>query len=414
MITVYTFVVLVIIFGRALLRARITAIFLLSYLIKVIFPFYYFSLNSDINFYADVLAAISLVIITGASMSFAGYSKKSDLNIDLEKKYIHGAMLLLPIMWLLFLTPTLIELTPPPLYLALNGDYIGAHLSRVYITKSSTFGVLIDIIGKVFFPIFLLVLSASFKTQGRSERLISYALLVLTLLVSFSYFQKAFPFILILIFVLGLSLCGFMSKSSWVRFGVICGALLLAISTLYSQDLSIGLLKFQDLLFRRLGKTPVIVYLAYIDYGNLYGIQTLEFNFVLNKTPETPALPMVIYQFMSYGTSATGWANGLYVGDLFVNFGAIGVAAISLLIGCVIRLGNKFIYQARYNLSFLLGLMAIVMFSLNLPGNSFFGFSTFFYLVLFLTGNFVNKFIRIRKSKIVFIVKKAPSSMRLK
>ena len=81
-----------------------------------------------------------------------------------------GAMLILPFTWLLFLSPALIELTPPPLYLALNDDYIGAHLSRVYITKSSTFGVVIDIIGKVVFPILLLILSASYKTQGKSER----------------------------------------------------------------------------------------------------------------------------------------------------------------------------------------------------------------------------------------------------
>jgi hypothetical protein len=205
-----------------------------------------------------------------------------------------------------------------------------------------------------------------------------------------------------------------MSKSSWGKFALICAVLLLLVSSLYSTDFSIGVLKFQDLLFRRLGKTPVIVYLAYIDYGNVYGIQALEYNFILNKTPQTPALPMVIYQFMSYGTSATGWANGLYVGDLFVNFGMIGVAVISCFIGYIIRLGNSFVYQARYNLSFLLGLMAIVMFSLNLPGNSFFGFSTFFYLLLFLASNFINRFVRIRKSQIVLKVKRFPSPMRLK
>ena len=185
-------------------------------------------------------------------------------------------------------------------------------------------------------------------------------------------------------------------------------------SSLYSTDFIIGVLKFEDLLFRRLGKTPVVVYLAYIDYGNVYGIQALEYNFILNKTSQTPALPMVIYQFMSYGTSASGWANGLYVGDLFVNFGMIGVAVISCFIGYIIRLGNSFVYQARYNLSFLLGLMAIVMFSLILPGNSFFAFSTFFYLLLFLASNFINRFVRIRKSQIVLKVKRFPSPMMLK
>lgn len=414
MITVYTFIVLVILYGRSLMRSRITAIFLLAYLIKVIFPFYYFSLNSEIDLFADLLSAASLLIITVVSVFYGGYSKKGDLNIYLHKKYVHGAMLILPFTWLLFLSPALIELTPPPLYLALNDDYIGAHLSRVYITKSSTFGVVIDIIGKVVFPILLLILSASYKTQGKSERLLSYILLVLTLFVSFSYFQKAFPFILILIFVLGLSLCGYMSKSSWGKFALICAVLLLLVSSLYSTDLSIGVLKFQDLLFRRLGKTPVLVYLAYIDYGNVHGIQALEYNFILNKTSQTPALPMVIYQFMSYGTSATGWANGLYVGDLFVNFGMIGVAVISCFIGFIIRLGNSFVYQARYNLSFLLGLMAIVMFSLNLPGNSFFAFSTFFYLLLFLASNFINRFVRIRNSQIVLNVKRFTSPMRLK
>jgi len=185
------------------------------------------------------------------------------------------------------------------------------------------------------------------------------------------------------------------------------------VSTLYGSDLSIGILKFQDLLFRRLGKTPVMVYLAYIDYGSLYGAQALEYSFVLNKTPENPALPMVIYQFLSYGTSSTGWANGLYVGDLFVNFGMVGVMVFSLFIGYILRLGNRFVYQARYNVSFLLGLMAIVMFALNLPGNSFFGFSTFFYLLLFLASNFVNRFVRIRKTQIVLKVKRSSPSMRV-
>ena len=411
MITVYTFIFLILICGRSLLKSRITSIFLLSYLIKVVFPFYYFSKNSEIDFFADLLAASSLAIITFVSISFSGYSKKVDLNIYLSKSYVHGAMLMIPIAWLAFLLPALIEQTPPPLYLALNGDYIGAHLSRVYITKSSTFGVMIDIVGKVFFPILLLILSTSYKIQGKSERFISYLLLILTLIVSFSYFQKAFPFILILIFVLGLSLCDHMSKSSWVKFGIICAVLLLMVSTLYSPDIGIGILKFQDLLFRRLGKTPVIVYLAYIDYGNFYGSQFLEYNFILNKTSQTPALPMVIYQFMSYGTSSTGWANGLYVGDLFVNFGITGVATISFFIGYLIRLGNKFIYEARYNLWFLLGLMAILMFCLNLPGNSFFGFSTFFYILLFLGSNFINRHIRIRKSKIVFKINRPITSI---
>jgi hypothetical protein len=405
-ITVYTYIAIVVIFRQHLFHSKITSIFLLSYLIKVVFPFYYFSLNSEINLFADLLSSVSLSFIVSISLLSSGVLSKSNPNIYLNKKYIYGAMLFLPVTWLLFIIPALIELSPLPLYLALNGDYIGAHLSRVYITKSSTLGVLVDIVGKVVFPIFLLVISLSYKTQSKSERFITYLCLLLTLFVSFLYFQKAFPFILILIFTLGLSLCGYLSKLSWVKFGLVCAVLLLFVSTLYGSDISNGILKFQDLLFRRLGKTPVLVYLAYVDYGNLYDIKLLENNFILNKTPQNPALPMLIYQFMSYGNSATGWANGLYVGDLFVNFGIVGVVAISLLIGYIIRLGNRFLYQARYNLSFLLGLMAIIMLSLSLPGNSFFGFSTFFYLFLFLVSNFINRFVNIRKPKIVLKLKK--------
>ena len=76
MITVYTFIVLVILYGRSLMRSRITAIFLLAYLIKVIFPFYYFSLNSEIDLFADLLSAASLLIITVVSVFYGGYSKK--------------------------------------------------------------------------------------------------------------------------------------------------------------------------------------------------------------------------------------------------------------------------------------------------------------------------------------------------
>ena len=118
---------------------------------------------------------------------------------------------------------------------------------------------MIDIVGKVFFPILLLVLSTSYRTQNKSERAITYLLLLVTLFVSFSYFQKAFPFILILIFVLGLSLCGYMSKSSWAKFELSVWVLLLMVSTLYSSDISIGILKFQRSVIQRVRKDRIIV-----------------------------------------------------------------------------------------------------------------------------------------------------------
>lgn len=401
MITVYSFIFCLLILHRRLIASPMTAVFLLAYLIKVIFPFYYFSQNSEISFISDILAASSLLIVVFLSLTRKKYSRRTGVEITVDKGHVHGAMFLLPFAWLLFFIPALYEGELPPIWLAVTGDYIGAHDVRVYITKSSTFGLIIDIVGKVVFPILLLFISVSYKSQNRSERVITYFLLISTVIVSFSYFQKAFPFTLILTFAIGLSLCGYMSIRKWVWFGVLCAVLLLLISRLYGSDFGVGALKFQDLLFRRLGKTPVIVYESYIEYGQLYGLAFLEYSFVLNKTPDSPALPMVIYQYMQYGTSSTGWANGLYVGDLFVNFGIYGVVAGSMLIGRIIKMGNNFLRHTRHNIFFLVGLLGMTMFCLALPGNSFFAFSTFFYFFLFLSCYVLNQYVVVRKSEIV-------------
>ena len=142
-----------------------------------------------------------------------------------------------------------------------------------------------------------------------------------------------------------------------------------------------------------MGKTPVLVYIAYIDFGNEYGLKLLENSFILNKSPQTS----VAYDYISissYGDSDTGWANGLYVGDLYVNFGLFGVIIFSILIGLIIKIGNLFIMYSKSNFFYIIGTMSIMMFCLNLPGNSFFSFSTFFYLILFFTCFFIVKNIK--------------------
>jgi hypothetical protein len=387
-ITVYSFLAIILLLHRRLSRSPMTCIFLLGCLIKVIYPFYYFSKNSDISVIGDMMAASSIVIVVFFSLS--NIRKAHGDRIVIAKRYIHSAMILLPIMWLIFFVPMIFRFEMPPLWMALCGDPIAAHDARVFITKSTMGGYLIEFIGKVIFPMLLLVLSISLNSQNKSERIISYFLLSLTAIVSFSYFQKAFPFTLIIIFVIGLSISGYMSKKKWLLFGVIFAILLLLVSVSASSGFDIGILKFQDLLFRRMGKTPVIVYEAYIEFGQEYEPAFLEHSFILNKTPNNQALPMVIYEYLSYGTSDTGWANGFYVGDLFVNFGIAGVLVSSIIIGKIINIGNKTISKSKYNLSFIVGIMGMAMFCLSIPGNAFFAFSTFFYIGIFVMCYYLN------------------------
>lgn len=385
MITVIFFILTLIILRKNLFKAKITSIFLLSFLIKVIFPFYHYSKNSEIHYYADILCAISLFIVIFFSIRFEKNVRPLRYQNILSRNYIYISFLFFPVVWFFFLIPALIDGGQIPLFLALNGDYINAHDLRVYITKSSNFGFLVDLIGKVLFPMLLLIIALTYKYQKSYEKFLTYIFLFITIIISFAYFQKAFPFILLLVFFIGLSISGYMSFLKWSKFFILCFFLLLLVSNLYGSDFISGLLKFQDLLFRRLGKTPVLVYIAYIDFGNEYGLKLLENSFILNKSPQNPALPMLIYQFLSYGDSDTGWANGLYVGDLYVNFGLFGVIIFSILIGLIIKMGNLFIKYSKFNFFYIIGTMSITMFCLNLPGNSFFSFSTFFYLILFFT-----------------------------
>lgn len=398
MITVYSFFACLALFHRILLRSPITFFFSLAFFIKVIFPFYYFSRNSDISTFSDLHVAASFVIIFLISTSnrkwlIDNVGEKTFTDIRLNKYLIYGAIVLLPVAWLGFLFPAIFENQTPPMLIALGGDHVKAHNVRVFITKSSDVGLIIDVVGKVIFPILLLALSISFRQQNTKEKIITFLLVFGTMVVSFAYFQKAFPFNLLLVFVIGLSLSGFMSIRRWIAFSVLCAVLLLLVSRLYGPDFSIGVLKFRDLLFRRLGKTPVIVYTAYMNYAEAFGPVFLKYSFILQKSPENPALPMEIYQFMKYGDSPTGWANGLFVGDLFVNFGTAGVAVGSAVIGFVLRTANRFMYAAQHNISFVVGTLGILMFSLSLPGNSFFAFSIFFYMGLFAISYALNPYL---------------------
>lgn len=404
MYTIFTLLFTIIIFRKNILRSPITAVFILAFLIKVAVPFYYFTKYSELSLLADVLASISIFIIIWVSVL---KKSKSTLPInsanamDMKKKYYITAMLLMPFAWVLFWLPALYEGVQLPLWAVFSEDHKIAHNLRVFITKETRFGFTIDFVGKVLFPILLLTLGFSLKKQNKSEKITTILLVIMTMIVSFSYFQKAFPFNLLLVFVLGLALGKSMTKGKWIGVAVICAVLLLLVGRLYGSDFTIGFLKFQDLFFRRLGRVPVIVYEAYIDYGVINGPKFLEYNYLLNKSPANPALPMVIYRFMEYGGSGTGWANGYFVGDAFINFGYAGVIFVSAFIGYIVRLGNTLIANERVNISFIVAMMSVVSFCMILPGNAFFAFSVLFFLVIFAVSRITNQIVILRSGKVI-------------
>jgi len=116
----------------------------------------------------------------------------------------------------------------------------------------------------------------------------------------------------------------------------------------------------------------------------------------------------VIYNHMNYGSSPTGWANGYFVGDVFVNFGTTGVVLISTFIGYIIKKGNLLLVRQRINISFIVALMSIVSFCIIIPGNAFFAFSVQFFLVVFIASNLINKYLYFCQGK--FVIK----TMRVK
>jgi hypothetical protein len=411
MYTIITLLAFIIIFYKKLSRSPITVVFILALAIKVVVPYYYYNMHSLVLLFPDVLSAISIFLILQFSLikeSNGSVLVNNIHYIKAGKKYIYGIILIAPLMWFLFWFPAIYEGKGLPLFSAITENHIVAHDLRVFLTKESAFGVMVDIIGKVFFSILFLTLGFFISKQNLIVKIYSFSIIFLTLIVSFSYFQKAFPFNLLLVFIIGVALSGSMTKYKWLIVGFTCAILLLLISRLYGDSLDIALLKFQDLFFRRLGRVPILVYEAYIDYGQQYGSEYLKHNFIINKSPSNPALPMVIYNHMNYGSSPTGWANGYFVGDVFVNFGTAGVVLISTFIGYIIKQGNLLIVRRRINISFIVALMSIVSFSIIIPGNAFFAFSVQFFLVVFIASNLINKHLYFCQGK--FVIK----TMRVK
>lgn len=385
MITTITTILSYIFFCRK--RGAVTKFFLLAFLIKVVVPMYYYNKNIGLTLQADILAALSTFIIVITSVVYFQQEHGSNLayttEVNFSKKYFLVALILLPVLWIVFWVPSLGESLPLPLTEAIFNSHTNAQTLRIFLTKESSLGVLAEIVGKVIFPLVFLVFGLSIKKLNPLEKFWSFLLGILTIVVSFSYFQKGIPFTLILMFVVGLALAKSMTRFSWVLMGISCAILLLLVSRLYVSDFSHAFLKFQDLFFRRLGLVPIKVYEAYLSYGQEYGPLFLKHNFILNKSGESQALPMIIYQYMKYGHSNVGWANGYFVGDAYVNFGVFGVLATSFVVGLVVRAGNYFVRANDIDVFYIIGSICLMSFCFVLPGNAFYGFSVQFFMFLF-------------------------------
>ena len=397
MYTVVTIALILIIYRRKFRYIPVTGIFVFSYIVKVGLPFYYYTKYSEMELFSDLLSVASFVTIFLVS-SVGRYNKCSlSDQVRVTNKFYYGSIALLLVSWFLFFVPVIKEGVNVPILEAIFGDSGLAHNLRVYISKESSLGFMIDLVGKVLFSGIVFVLGIAFKNQAWEGKAFSIFMVLCTMVVSVSYFQKAFPFGVLLFFLFGMLFGRGMTASkalTALAFSAVC---LYLLSSLFVADPADTILKFQDLFFRRLGRTPVLVYEAYLDYGNLNGLALLEYNFVLNKTPTSPALPMLIYDHMSYGDSATGWANGLFIGDAYVNFGVSGVIAVSVFIGLLLRIGNNMSREVnKVNVFFVSALLGIISLCFVVPGNAFFAFSVQFFVMLFLVSFFLYKYPRIR------------------
>ena len=331
--------------------------------------FYFSGINNEY----EIIAILSITIIWAFSFKIIG-SRKRDLN---NAKYIQGFGNLSKdrlffgvglLGFALFLMPML-DGNGLPLYHLMTGEMIVADEMREYYTKVVWYSSILMFI--LYFS-----LLTNFVYWGARWRCINK--LKKIQIVSLVYAQKLNPFILIGGFYIGWIYVNSLNIKMLLMFAAGFLGLLLLVGYLFAgADLATTF--FMDMILRRLGEVPAKVYVAYIEYGRLNPIQLLNgnFTFVTGNVP----LPVSVYHFMEYGHGELGWANGLYVGDLYVNFGIYGMLLISMLIGVFLRWCN-FRFTMIKNGWGLILFSSVIAFNFFLGSNAL--FSGIVFLVIFL------------------------------
>lgn len=390
MITIYsyTFFLIYYIVNRKNYYSPISLILFLVMGVKVILPMLYVNYryaNRDlIDSHTDLIACLSIVLIILVSLK-----RRKKCSFDIPTVEVNRGVLYFIFVAgiILQLAPSILEAKILPVYYLFKGEPGLAHEARLYFTKHSNFSFMIDISQRLLLPISIVLLAAN-----NSKIMLKRTLLFIALVVSSAYFQKASPINLLVIYVLSLLMVGKMS----VRNALLFSLIILAIIYMFALSFGVGNAKFYDLIFRRMMYVPIHVFSAYMEYGNEYGPIFLQNSFTSLRGSSEPPLPMLIYQYMDYGGSKVGWANGMYIGDLFVNFGLIGVLIFSLLIGVFVRGTAEDSRKVRSPILRLFSALFAFVFIYYLGNNALFSTTIMMFMLLSLI------FFRLSKYRIIW------------
>jgi oligosaccharide repeat unit polymerase len=344
-----------------------------------------------IDFKFELIAASSVVVISAVSI-LKTKIKSNDRNNSVAVKF--GSSLSDRFFFLValaggvgFLMPLTSDHGVPLLYMIMDAVDL-ANESREYHTKTSWYSVILMVILYFSFVANSAYWGCRWRYVNSFKRFFIILLMVVLSIISVAYAQKANPF-----FMIGAFFVGWMHINRLnirvVFFIALAFAVILFTVGLAFVGIDSSLEFFLDMLLRRLGEVPAKVYAAYMEYGLQNPIQLLNgnFTFITGNTP----LPVTIYHFMEYGDSDLGWANGLYVGDLYVNFGVEGVFIFSVVLGYFLGYLNVKYEQVKNAwgvIIYSLG-MAFVFF---LGTNALFSGVMFFVVLLILSSVALSKY----------------------
>lgn len=363
---------------------RFTGVFFAVVTVKLLIPYIYISFVHPERYYSklpEYLAILSICIVILLSLRPRRQSDREALDdIRINQSYI---IVLFILGCALQVFPGMMALDQVPIYNLLDGEPHKAHENRIYFTKISILRYLIDVAQRIIFPIVAVLLAVN-KRPMRTHNFILTTMLFLSSI----YFQKAAPINLFVLYIL----FRYFSGQVKARNIIIYFSVIITIIYLFSISYGVGNAKFLDLIFRRLMAVPIQVYNTYIDYGAAFGPKFLQHNFTsITGSPET-ALPIEIYKFMKYGESDVGWANGFYVGDIYVNFGTPGVVICSVLIAIFVRQFNLQGQKVKTPSMYVVSLLFATGFIYYLGNNGLFSTTLVFFASVAIILNIMSRY----------------------
>lgn len=366
-------------------KAPATFIYLLAMTIGAAIPLQ-FGLGYDLHVDFIVSISISIVYLTSTLSSKLGkMNYRSLLNRDYRSKYY------LFIASILFLLPGL-TFGEFPVFVAVKEDLLSANLLREEITKKYfVYSLYLTLVFRFGLMLISFSIGYTFSNQSRSGKIFSIFSLIIAAACSIAYVQKSNPLFVLFSFFLGRLFSGDIRKKTLVLIGLIVPLQLLIIGQVLVGGGG-AVIFLLDITTRRLTDVPLETLVAHFDYAAKQGPLLLahSFTFLTGNTP----LPRLVYESLGGGL-ALGWANSLYVGDVYANFGTVGIIIVNIVLGFIVRIGNRAAVRKEKWFGKTLGLFALGAFLFSLSNNAFFSGVQFVLCGIFLINYF---FFRLRNS----------------